>query len=190
MRMATFKKGQRVAYQDKGIGKITSIGEVDVGGFRLNVIIIEFQSGIIKIPVKKALENGLRLINTEEQLPDILKILKKKSKKGSGGGWRAKADILKMKLTSGELLLIAEVVHQLYREDGTLSVTEKEIYQSACKILIDELAEIKNLSVPETLEFLEVQTGKKLSYVDLPGFGNLSSAIIKRRTRWGAKSYT
>lgn len=183
----TFRKGQLVAYQDKGVGKIESIGEVEVSGHRFNGIVIEFESGKITIPTAKASVSGLRLVNSDEQLPDILKMLKQKPKKMAGRWWKAKADVYRLKLTSGDLRLIAEIIRDLYCEDESFSPSEMDIYRTACKILVEELSAIKNLPATEILQLLKQETKKVLYYSEVPGFTRSATVTVKRKSSWGPR---
>jgi len=162
---ATFKKGQRVTYQDKGVGRIIDIGSVEAGGMYFQAYTISFDGGfVVKIPCAKVATSGLRPISNQEQLPEIIRILKDTAKV-SRLHWQARATKLNEKLKSGSLMGLAEIVRDLHRDDNSQSYSERQFYLSACQVLIDEVAEIKQISAREATQFLIDESGKSLQYM-------------------------
>jgi CarD family transcriptional regulator len=185
-----FVKGQFVSYKDKGVGEIKNIGPFEAGGLCFDACTVCFPDGsLVRIPVAKLPESGLRALNDANNLPDILQVLKEPAK-NSRLNWKARSGKLYDKLKSGEWLLIAEVARDLYRENIVeLSYTEQQYYLNACQILVKEIAIIKKITETESLQFLNKETGKTFCYQ----IGKVDIAVARRtdhQQKFQAKSET
>ena len=143
-----FKKGDYVVYPSYGPGKILAIKKEVISGKRIHVLIISINERVIlRIPVEKIKDLGLRKLSTANRLKDAITILKSKKKKKKKIMWSRRAQEYETKILSGNLVLIAEVLKELYKKDTfeEASFSEKQIYAAALDRLARELAAMKKL---------------------------------------------
>ena len=71
--------------------------------------------------------------------------------------WARRAQEYELKISSGELTSIAEVVRDLYRgtNQGEQSYSERQVYQSALERLASEIAAIENIEESQAAEKVE-----------------------------------
>ena len=145
---AKFNKGDNVVYPSYGPGKILAIKKEIINGKRIQVLIISINERVIlRIPVEKIKELGLRKLSTANRLKEAMAVLKSKSRKRKKTMWSRRAQEYEAKILSGNLVSIAEVLKELYKKDSfdEASFSEKQIYASALDRLARELAAMKKL---------------------------------------------
>ena len=145
---AKFNKGDNVVYPSYGPGKILAIKKEIINGKRIQVLIISINERVIlRIPVEKIKDLGLRKLSTANRLKDAMAVLKSKSRKRKKTMWSRRAQEYEAKILSGNLVSIAEVLKELYKKDSfnEASFSEKQIYASALDRLARELAAMKKL---------------------------------------------
>ena len=100
---------------------------------------------------------GLRKLSTTNRLNDAMNILKSKARKKKKTMWSRRAQEYEEKILSGNLVLIAEVLKELYKKDSfdEASFSEKQIYTSALDRLSRELAAMKKLDKDTATKELE-----------------------------------
>jgi len=150
-----FKVGSNVVYPSHGVGKIIKIEENVIGGVPVKffAIHLEKEKLSIRIPVNKAQKIGLRPIVSNKEMNNVLQILADKPK-SHRGIWSKRAKEYEAKINSGELLLIAEVIRDLYRESNNTdrSYSEKIIYDLAINRLASEYALLHRLDPKKALD--------------------------------------
>ena len=154
----SFNKGDYVVYPSYGPGKILAIKKEIIHGKRIQVFIISINEKIIlRIPVEKLKELGLRKLSTANRLKDAIAVLKSKSKKRKKIMWSRRAQEYETKILSGNLVSIAEVLKDLYKKDSfdEASFSEKQIYASALDRLAREIAAMKKLDKETATKELE-----------------------------------
>jgi len=145
---AKFNKGDNVVYPSYGPGKILAIKKEIINGKRIQVLIISINERVIlRIPVEKIKDLGLRKLSTANRLKDAMAVLKSKSRKRKKTMWSRRAQEYEAKILSGNLVSIAEVLKELYKKDtfDEASFSEKQIFASALDRLARELAAMKKL---------------------------------------------
>lgn len=160
--LESFKIGDRVVYPAHGVGEIIGEENQIVGGMELRVFIISLikEKMILRVPVKRALGVGLRPLSSIDTLRSIFDIFQGKSKT-SKGMWSKRAQEYELKINSGNVSSLAEVVRDLYKnsEDPDRSYSERVIYESALNRLAGEFAAVKGIAMDAALslltEFLE-----------------------------------
>ena len=155
---AKFNKGDNVVYPSYGPGKILAIKKEIIDGKRIQVLIISINERVIlRIPVEKIKDLGLRKLSTANRLKDAMAVLKSKSRKRKKTMWSRRAQEYEAKILSGNLVSIAEVLKELYKKDSfdESSFSEKQIYASALDRLARELAAMKKLDKDTATKELE-----------------------------------
>ena len=155
---AKFNKGDNVVYPSYGPGKILAIKKEIINGKRIQVLIISINERVIlRIPVEKIKDLGLRKLSTANRLKDAMAVLKSKSRKRKKTMWSRRAQEYEAKILSGNLVSIAEVLKDLYKKNDfdDSSFSEKQIYASALDRLSRELAAMKKLDKDTAAKELE-----------------------------------
>ncbi|MTI10355.1 CarD family transcriptional regulator [Curvivirga aplysinae] len=159
----TFTKGDHVVYPTHGVGKVQGIEETEVAGEKLELIIIEFDKDrmILRVPVAKAANSGLRSLSSPDIMKDALKTLKGKSRVRRTM-WSRRAQEYEAKINSGDPIAIAEVVRDLFRNANQpdQSYSERQLYQAALDRLAREFAAVEELREEEAIEKLETMLEK------------------------------
>lgn len=153
-----FNKGDHVVYPSYGPGKILAIKKEIINGKRIQVLIISINDRVVlRIPVEKIKDLGLRKLSTANRLKDAIAVLKAKAKKKKKTMWSRRAQEYETKILSGNLVSIAEVLKELYKKDSfdESSFSEKQIYASALDRLARELAAMKKLDKDTATKELE-----------------------------------
>jgi len=153
-----FNKGDYVVYPTYGPGKILAIKKEIITGKRIQVLIISINKRVIlRVPIEKIKDLGLRKLSTTNRLKDAMTVLKSKARKKKRTMWSRRAQEYEEKILSGNLVLIAEVLKELYKKDSfdEASFSEKQIYTSALDRLSRELAAMKKLDKDTATKELE-----------------------------------
>jgi len=155
---AKFNKGDYVVYPSYGPGKILAIKKEIINGKRIQVLIISINERVVlRVPVEKIKDLGLRKLSTANRLNDAISILKSEGKKKKKTMWSRRAQEYEAKILSGNLVSIAEVLKELYKKDSfdEASFSEKQIYSNALDRLARELAAMKKLDKETAAKELE-----------------------------------
>ena len=153
-----FNKGDFVVYPSYGPGRIIAVKKEIIGGKRIQVLVISINENVVlRIPVEKIKDLGLRKLSSTNRLNDAMAVLKAKAKKKKKTMWSRRAQEYEEKILSGDLVLIAEVLKELYKKDSfdESSFSEKQIYASALDRLARELAAMKKLDKEAATKELE-----------------------------------
>lgn len=160
-----FKIGDKVIYPAHGIGRIVNEEFQKIGGVDLIVLVIEFtkEKMTLSLPKKRASDIGLRHLIDKSDIVEIYKTLEGKPKSFKGM-WTRKAQECEMKINSGSVISLAEVVRDLFKNlDGpNRSYSEKVIYEAALNRLISEIAEVEGIDEKEIeIKLLELLGAKE-----------------------------
>jgi CarD family transcriptional regulator len=142
-RRLRYKKGQEIVYPLQGVGQIKSIEE---RVFRSNkllyyIIYLEVSDMTIMVPVDKADELGIRPIVDKRQANRALKLISE-DYEPVPTDWKARYQNNLDLLKKGSVLDIATVVRALYHRSRIkeLPILERKLYDSALKLLVDEIS--------------------------------------------------
>ncbi len=138
-----FEIGQSVVYPTHGVGEITAMETQDIGGYTLEMFVIEFRRDkmTLRVPTNRAEAAGLRAISDDASIDKAIKTLKGKAKIARGM-WSRRAQEYEAKINSGNIIQIAEVVRDLHKnvDQSERSYSERMIYESALGRLAGEMA--------------------------------------------------
>ncbi len=148
----TFNAGEYVVYPAHGVGKVADIAKQQIGGTELELLVVNFDKDkmTLRIPMGKVANVGLRKIAEEATINDALNVLKGKAKTKKIM-WSRRALEYENKINSGNLVAIAEVVRDLYRNENVAeqSYSERQIYEQALDRLANEIAICDSISVDD-----------------------------------------
>ena len=140
-----FRPNEFVVYPAHGVGKIISIEEQEVAGFRLELFVISFEKDkmTLRVPTHKATDIGMRSLSSPELIVKALDTLKGKARV-KRAMWSRRAQEYEQKINSGDLIAIAEVVRDLHRADDQReqSYSERQLYEAALERLTREIAAV------------------------------------------------
>ena len=153
-----FLPEQYVVYPSHGIGQILEIEKKEIAGQMLKMYVIEFEKEkmILRVPIEKTKEIGVRKVSTKNQLKEIFEILTGKAKIRRTM-WSRRAQEYETKINSGDIKLLSEVVRDLFRSDSQpeQSYSERQLYEAARERLSREVAVIEKTDEQKAIEKIE-----------------------------------
>ena len=151
-----FNVGQRVVYPSHGVGEIVNIESQTIAGTVIQVYVVAFPQDkmTLKVPVNRATASGLRTLVSKNDISKIYSTLQGKPKQGNRM-WSRRAQEYESKINSGNIVYVAEVVRDLYKNvDSDRSYSERTIYESALNRLAGELAVLEEIKSEEAVSKL------------------------------------
>ncbi|MCU0830544.1 MAG: CarD family transcriptional regulator [Rhizobiaceae bacterium] len=158
-----FKTGEQIVYPAHGVGMIVSIEEQEVAGMKLELFVIDFEKDKmrLKVPVAKAQAIGMRKLAETDFVERALRVVQGRARI-KRTMWSRRAQEYDAKINSGDLILIAEVVRDLYRADNQpeQSYSERQLYEAALDRMAREVAAVRGLSDTEAVRLIEANLQK------------------------------
>lgn len=149
-----------IIYPPHGVGQIKAIEEQEISGYKLELYIIYFERDkmYVKIPITRANSLGLRKLSNEASVKKALDTVYSKVKI-KRVVWSRRAHEYELKLNSGELQSIAEVVRDLYKVDSQLtqSYSERQLYEAAIDRLAREICLVKKVELNVLINQIETR---------------------------------
>lgn len=154
----SFKVGDRVVYPHHGAAVIEGTEDRELlDGEKKKFFVLRMTHGdlVLKVPIEKAEEIGMRYPISVEDVEDVFEVLGKKDVR-EPTNWSRRFKNHQEKLKSGDVYQVAEVVRNLaLREaDKGLSAGEKSMFVKARQVLVSELAFSLNISEDDALDRL------------------------------------
>jgi CarD family transcriptional regulator len=138
-----FQVNQKVVYPSQGVGIINSIVEKDFKSQKVPyyVIYLEVSDMTIMVPVEKAEELGIRSIVPKEEAQQALELIGE-DYEPIPSDWKLRYQMNLDLLKKGSVTDIAMIVRSLYHRSKVkeLPILERKLYDSALKLLEDEVA--------------------------------------------------
>ena len=143
-----FIVGDYVVYPSHGVGKILGTESRKVENIDLELLVIRFEQErmTLRVPLDKAKISGLRTLSSRAQMDEAISTLQSKARTKKTM-WSRRAQEYETKINSGSLVMIAEVVRDLYKKEdqGEQSYSERQMYQAALERLASEFAAVEDL---------------------------------------------
>jgi CarD family transcriptional regulator len=157
-KIAEFKPGEVVVYPKHGVGEITSIETMEIASIITQFYVVKMEQAklIIRVPVDKLEEVGLRKISSKKIIDEVFSILKLKPKIRRIM-WSRRAQEYDTKIFSGDPIKIGEVVRDLYRKNSQpeQSYSERQMFQVALERLAREVAAVEKTDYFQATEKIE-----------------------------------
>ena len=157
-KMTQFKPGEVVVYPKHGVGEITSIETMEIASITTQFYVVKMEQAklIIRVPVDKLEEVGLRKISPKKIIDEVFNILKLKPKIRRIM-WSRRAQEYDMKIFSGDPIKIGEVVRDLFRKNSQpeQSYSERQMFQVALERLAREVAAVEKTDYFQATEKIE-----------------------------------
>ncbi len=171
-----FSIDQQVVYPSQGVGKVVEIFEKSFNGTQTQFykIYLEVSDMIVMVPVANAATLGIRPIVSADEAQAALDLLGEPVESITSD-WKLRYQMNLDLLKKGTIKDIASIVRCLYHRSKVkeLPILERKLYDSAKKLLEDEIAFATGKSVKEVedmlhakLEPLGALTAKRPVFVD------------------------
>ena len=159
-----FKVGEIVVYPKHGVGEITKIENMEVANIKTSFYVVKMEQSklIIRVPLEKKDEVGLRKIASKKVIENVYDTLKLKPKIRRIM-WSRRAQEYETKIFSGDPIRIAEVVRDLFRKSSQAeqSYSERQMFQIAIERLAREVAAVEKTDYFQSTEKIEQILNKK-----------------------------
>ena len=153
-----FKVGEIVVYPKHGVGEIQKIESMELGSIKTKFYVVKMEQAklVIRVPLDKQLEVGLRKIASKKVVEEVLSTLKLKPKIRRIM-WSGRAQEYDTKIHSGDPVKIAEVIRDLFRKNNQpeQSYSERQMFQVALERLAREVAAIEKTDYFQATEKIE-----------------------------------
>ncbi len=138
-----FQVKKYVVYPAHGVGQITAITQQNILGISLDLFVINFEKErmVLRIPVDKAIETGMRHLADSAMMSGAMKTLEGRARI-KRTMWSRRSQEYEAKINSGDLVAIAEVVRDLYRSttQAEQSYSERQLYELALERMLREIS--------------------------------------------------
>jgi CarD family transcriptional regulator len=138
-----FQVNQQIVYPSQGVGIIMAIQEKDFKNQKVlyYTIYLEVSDMTIMVPVDKAEELGIRAIVPQEEAQRALELISEEFEP-IPSDWKLRYQMNLDLLKKGSVLDIASIVRSLYHRSKVkeLPILERKLYDSALKLLEDEIS--------------------------------------------------
>ena len=153
-----FKIGEIVVYPKHGVGEIKRIESLEIENIKTKFYVVQMEQDklVIRVPLEKQDEVGLRKIASKKILNSIFDVLKLKPKIRRIM-WSRRAQEYDTKIYSGDPIKIAEVIRDLFRKNNQpeQSYSERQMFQIALERLARELAAVEKIDHFSATEKIE-----------------------------------
>jgi CarD family transcriptional regulator len=140
----SFKIGDKAVYPSQGIAEIEGIDRREIHGKVQHFYVLRLsESGLrILVPVDKADQVGLRPVAGNEEVDEVLQILKEKHVPLDRHTWNRRYRSFMEKIKSGSLFEVAEVFRDLHRlrRSKALSFGERRMLDTARDLIVQEVS--------------------------------------------------
>jgi CarD family transcriptional regulator len=144
----TFSVDQKIVYPSQGVGKIMEIKKKSFKNQMVlyYVIYLDVSDMTVMVPVDKAEELGIRAIVSQEESRAALDLISQDFEP-IPSDWKLRYQINLDLLKKGSVIDIATIVRSLYHRSKVkeLPILERKLYDSARKLLEDEITYSLNL---------------------------------------------
>ena len=159
-----FKIGEIVVYPKHGVGEIAKIETMEISNIKTSFYVVKMEQSklIIRVPLDKKNEVGLRKISSKKIIEEVYSTLKLKPKIRRIM-WSRRAQEYEAKIFSGDPVRISEVVRDLFRKNSQAeqSYSERQMFQVAIERLAREVAAVEKTDYFQSTEKIEQILNKK-----------------------------
>ena len=159
-----FHIGDVVVYPKHGVGEIITIENMEIASIKTKFYVVKMEQSklIIRVPLDKQEEVGLRKISSKKIIDEVYETLKLKPKIRRIM-WSRRAQEYETKIFSGDPIKISEVVRDLFRKNSQSeqSYSERQMFQVAIERLAREVAAVEKTDYFQSTEKIEQILSKK-----------------------------
>ena len=152
-----FRAGDFIVYPAHGLGQVVAVEIETVAEMELEVYVISFEQDkmTLRVPTLKTESSGMRGLANDMVLKDAFTTLRGRPRI-KRTMWSRRAQEYEGKINSGDLLLLTEVVRDLYRtiEQPDQSYSERQLYERAIDRMSREVSAIKKMDIGPTMDLI------------------------------------
>ena len=158
-----FRVNEHIVYPAHGVGLIVEISAQEIAGMSLDLFVINFEKEkmVLRVPIDKAEQTGMRKLADSKVMDGAIKTLKGRARV-KRTMWSRRAQEYEAKINSGDLIAIAEVVRDLFRNENQpeQSYSERQLYEAALERMAREVATIEKTTEDAAIVKLEAILAK------------------------------
>lgn len=158
-----FRLNEHIVYPAHGVGQITEIATQEIAGMSLDLFVVKFdkEKMVLRVPLAKAKDIGMRKLADDVVMDGAIKTLKGRARV-KRTMWSRRAQEYEAKINSGDLIAIAEVVRDLFRNENQpeQSYSERQLYEAAMERMAREVATVEKTTEDEAIVKLEAILAK------------------------------
>ena len=158
-----FRINEFIVYPAHGVGQIIDIADQEIAGMSLELFVVNFEKEkmVLRVPLDKAKQVGMRKLADVEVMEGAMKTLRGRARI-KRTMWSRRAQEYEAKINSGDLIAIAEVVRDLFRNENQpeQSYSERQLYEAALERMAREVATINKTTDDEAILSLEAVLAK------------------------------
>lgn len=158
-----FRINEHIVYPAHGVGQITEIATQEIAGMSLDLFVVKFdkEKMVLRVPLEKAKDIGMRKLADDKVMDGAIKTLKGRARV-KRTMWSRRAQEYEAKINSGDLIAIAEVVRDLFRNENQpeQSYSERQLYEAAMERMAREVATVEKTTEDEAIIKLEAILAK------------------------------
>ena len=128
-----FRINEFIVYPAHGVGQIIDIADQEIAGMNLELFVVNFEKEkmVLRVPLEKAKQVGMRKLADSEVMEGAMKTLRGRARI-KRTMWSRRAQEYEAKINSGDLIAIAEVVRDLFRNENQpeQSYSERQRYEA------------------------------------------------------------
>lgn len=151
-----FNEGDLVVYPNHGAGSVSGVEEKTILGEERSYYVVYIPDAELTLSIPAESDNGLRACADEESVAAALSVLKDQATE-MPQNWNQRLKHNQAKIRDGEISQVAEVVRNLssYGGDHNLSTGERNMLMKARRILVSEVALVRDIEVREAEELVD-----------------------------------
>ena len=177
-----FKANEFVVYPAHGVGRIVGIEEQEIAGMSLELFVITFDKEklTLRVPTGKLASVGMRKLADDGIVKKAMDTLKGRARV-KRTMWSRRAQEYVVKINSGDLVSIAEVVRDLYRSEAQpeQSYSERQLYEDALDRMSRELAAVEKLDDRGAVQRITEVLSKSAKSRRLAADGEAAAAAVE-----------
>ena len=158
-----FRVNEHIVYPAHGVGLIVEISAQEIAGMSLELFVINFEKEkmVLRVPIDKAEQTGMRKLADNKVMDGAIRTLKGRARV-KRTMWSRRAQEYEAKINSGDLIAIAEVVRDLFRNENQpeQSYSERQLYEAALERMAREVATVEKTSEDAAIVKLEAILAK------------------------------
>jgi len=158
-----FRVNEHIVYPAHGVGLIVEISAQEIAGMSLELFVINFdkEKMVLRVPIDKAEQTGMRKLADNKVMDGAIRTLKGRARI-KRTMWSRRAQEYEAKINSGDLIAIAEVVRDLFRNENQpeQSYSERQLYEAALERMAREVATVEKTTEDAAIVKLEAILAK------------------------------
>lgn len=152
-----FNIGDYAVCPGHGVGQIVDMEERELGGTTTKFYIVKVMANGMKVMVPTTSENGIRPLVSENEVDGVFGLLKDHDVDVDNSTWNRRYRDYMLKLKTGSLFEIAEVLRALFllKEKKNLSFGEKKMLDQCKDLLAQEISISNGVETSMVIENIE-----------------------------------